>query len=156
MGWCWKSVCFYLVCWHPSLSCPCYCSSAVELTRNLNTKSQTPPLIFWSLENRDTRWTQHLLVFNLWAGLCRSTWHTNTSSISWHDPGLLHFTLTSSNTFFSCVFLRLTESLVDEKRATNIACLFPSWSIWWYGRHQHEGIFKILAKVFHVLSHTFL
>lgn len=153
MGWCWKSVCFYLVCWHPFLSCPCYCSSAVELKRNLYTKLQAPPLIFCSLENRDTRWTQHLLVFNLWAGL-----HTNTSSISWHDPGLLDFTLTSSNMFFSCVFLRLTESLVDEKRGTNVqmspACFSRDRS-GGVERHQHEVIFNIPAKVFHVLSHTF-
>lgn len=158
MGWCWKSVRLYLVCWHPFLSCPCYCSSAVELKRNLYAKLQTPPLIFWPLENRDTRWTQHLLVFNLWAGFCRSTLHTNTSSISWHDPGLLHFTLTSSNTSFSCVFLRLTESLVDEKPGANVqmspACFSRDGS-GGMERHQHEVIFKIPAKVFHVLSRTF-
>lgn len=157
MGWCWKSVYFNLVCWHPFLSCVCYCSSAVELKRNLNAKLQTPPFIFWPLENSDTRWTQHLLVFSLWAGHCRSTWHTNTSSsISWHDPGLLHFTLTSSNTFFSCPFLRLSESLVDEKQGTNAqmspACFGHDLMVW---KDINMKGSSSPAKVFHVLSHTF-
>lgn len=159
MGWCWKSVHFYLVFWHPFLSCVCDWSSAVELKWKLNSKLPTPLFIFWPLEKSDTRWTQHLLVFNLWAWLCRSTWHTNTSSMSWHDPGLLHFTLTSSNTLFSCAFLWLSESLVDEKQGTNVQMLPACFGHDRSGgmeRHQHEGIFKSPAKVFHVLSHTFL
>lgn len=157
MGWCWKSVHFCLVCWHPFLSCVGYCSSAVELKRNLNTILQTPSFIFWPLENSDTRWTQHLLLFSLWDGLRRSTWHANTSSISWHGPGLLHFTLTSSNTFFPCAFLRFSESLVDEKQGTNVqmppACFGHDRSDG-MERNQHEGIFKSSARFFHVRSHS--
>lgn len=131
MGWCWKSVCFYLVCWHPFLSCPCYCSSAVELKRNLSTKLQTPPLIFWPLENRDTRWTQHLLVFNLWAGFCRHFFYLVARP--W-PPAL------NTHKFQHVLLLCLSEThwvtgrWETGNKCSNATCLFQSWSIWWYGK----------------------
>lgn len=157
MGWCWKSVHFYLVCWYPFLSFVSYCSSTVELKRNLNTKLQTPPFIFWPLENSDTRWTQHLLVFSLGAGLCRSTWHTSTYFSSTRGTTLASCTLHSQVPTHSCAFLRLSESLVDEKQGTNVqmspACFGHDQSDD-MERHQCEGILKSPAMVFHV--HTFL
>lgn len=140
MGWCWKSVHFYLVCWHPFLSCVCYCSSAVELKRNLNSKLQTPPFIFWPLENSDTRWTQRLLVFNLWAWLCRSTWHTNTSSC--HGTTLASCTLHSQvPTHSSLVPFWDSESLVDEKQGTNVQML-PAC----FGHDRADGMEKTNMK----------
>lgn len=52
-----------------------------------------------------------------------------------------------------------SESLVDEKQGTNAqmspACFGHHQSDGMEG-YQYEGIFKSPAKVFHVLSHTFL